>query len=1144
MAKKSQTELLEGILLLLDQTLGETKKQNKAVGESNAPKGAGIVNAKDISVKTVGDALSVISSAVPKLAKISEKQYDTVAKGIEKIASAINSFKLDKDSLAAIGNMVSAFVQIHNVISGMSENFIKSILSLNRAKAFILGRRLGRFYGILAKNMTSEFIKQMVDIINQVPPNKNVHSKTFKERLVNFGLMMAALLQIKEKQIMQLWMMGVFLGPKNGKAIGGFFKALIDSMIGNNKDSVKRVETATKMALSVAALIGTLTLSLVALVILSKTSDGKDLAIGIGLLLGVVGFALGIIKLLGSDWFKHEKNEGVKGTKDILLLIGGLTLSLAVLVLVAKQTKWTDMVQGIMMLSAIMAFALGILMVLRKSSFKKEALEGLESIGKISLLILGMTISLVIVTYVAKKTRWQDMVQGIIMLSAVVAFALGLIWVLSRDSFQKNAIKGLAGVGAVILLIAGSSAAMLIFAEYIKKIDGVKKESAWRAFGLMWAVIGGMVALAAVIGAIWSTGIGAAVFAAAFAGVEMIAAMIASVSGAILLFVELIEKTKALTKADISTAYDRIIGNGVNDTESLVGCLMTIVNAIDENIRWKAAPKIAAIGLALRPVISAISQFVDIVQKMASLQVADQWDKNGNPIHYLKLEPNKFKEAAENLTGAFSTFLTDLSGGLKGFDIESLAIMQLLFPRQSGISKFFTGEKPSIGVVIRALSDFVDVIQKMASMSVPDKWDKNGNPISYLKLDPENDFKKAAINLSSAFSVFLTELGTGLKGLGVISTGILKIVGEDLGSVLQGIGAAFGPIIQIAAGKIQVGDKVVDIDETKLKGAAGTVVSILTDIINFLGHSKAIAEADWNADKFKDTMLDFINGIRDIDILQKIVFNKDNNVNNLIKGLNIILAFLGHSKSIAEADWNADKFKDALDDFCDGVKYLDIIKKEMFLPEFVGNTSNLTNGLNEIVKYLNTNFRTAKTNSSVFKDAMKNTAAGINHIKPFLSATPKQIVDLANAMKQLDAELIAKEEQRTKAIQSVASNFKDMAEGVNQLNKAMAESMRLTRLYDQMKSVTSGNIIAKGVTAAVEGAGAIASKVEEALNDNKNEEQQKAKEDAKQKDREEFANVIASAVSAALTAWSESHKDLTVQFSDSPEKIFGEIRNG
>ena len=578
-------------------------------------------------------------------------------------------------------------------------------------------------------------------------------------------------------------MMGIFLGPKIGASIGGFFKELIDKLAGG-KNGVEKANAAAKVALSIAALVGTLTLCLVALVILWKTNDIKDLLGGFGLLTMVVAFALGIIKRLGSKWFKREKNEGLQGTKDILLLIGGLTLSLAVLVLVAKKTKWQDMVQGIMMLSAVMAFAKGILLVLRKSSFKKDALEGLESIGKITLLILGITASLALVTYVAKKTRWQDMVQGIIMLAAVVAFAIGLIWVLSRDSFQKNAIKGLAGVGAIVLLIAGSSAAMLIFAEYVKKIDGVKKESAWRAFGLMWAVIGGMVALAAIIGAIWSTGIGAGVFAAAFVGVEMIAAMIASVSGAILLFVELIEKTKALTKADISIAYDRIIGKGANDTESLVGCLVSIVNAIDENIRWKAAPKIAAIRLALRPLISALSQFVDVVQKMASLQIADQWDKNGNPIHYLKLTPSKFKDAAKNLTDAFSTFLKDLSDGLKGFDISSMAIIQLLFPRQSGLSKLLTGEKPGIGLVIKTLSDFIDVIQKMASMSVPDKWDKDGKPISYKKLDPEKDFKSAAVNLSGAFSTFISELGKGLEDVSIKSAIVLKLLGGDISGVL------------------------------------------------------------------------------------------------------------------------------------------------------------------------------------------------------------------------------------------------------------------------------------------------------------------------------------------------------------------------
>jgi methyl-accepting chemotaxis protein len=168
---------------------------------------------------------------------------------------------------------------------------------------------------------------------------------------------------------------------------------------------------------------------------------------------------------------------------------------------------------------------------------------------------------------------------------------------------------------------------------------------------------------------------------------------------------------------------------------------------------------------------------------------------------------------------------------------------------------------------------------------------------------------------------------------------------------------------------------------------------------------------------------------------------------------------------------------------------------------FIEQTVNLVEGLSNIVEFLTSLdsgtvtttkrglFGRVKTqsvskliyNSRMFKEAMKNTAAGINHIKPFLSATPKQITDLANAMKQLDAELIAKEEQRTKAIQSVASNFKDMAAGINQLNSAMKESMRLTRLYSAMKALTSGNIISKGVNAAVEGAEKMGNIVKDAL---------------------------------------------------------------
>ena len=52
--------------------------------------------------------------------------------------------------------------------------------------------------------------------------------------------------------------------------------------------------------------------------------------------------------------------------EKISLLIGALTLATVALVLVAKNTKWADVVQGIMMLGAVVAFALGTLIVFRK----------------------------------------------------------------------------------------------------------------------------------------------------------------------------------------------------------------------------------------------------------------------------------------------------------------------------------------------------------------------------------------------------------------------------------------------------------------------------------------------------------------------------------------------------------------------------------------------------------------------------------------------------------------------------------------------------------------------------------------------------------------------------------------------------------
>ena len=228
---------------------------------------------------------------------------------------------------------------------------------------------------------------------------------------------------------------------------------------------------------TILLLIGGLTLALTVLVLVAKNTKWTDVAQGIMMLSTISAFALGIIKLLNSKWFKQGKNEGLKGTKDVLLLIGGLTLATVALVLVAKNTKWTDVAQGIIMLSTITAFATGILLTLGKGSFKKNASEGLKSLEKIMLLIGGLTLALTVLVLVAKNTKWSDVAQGILMLTSITAFTIGIIKLLSSKWFNQEKNKGLQGTKDLLLVIGGltlATIALVLVAKNTKLSDVVQ----------------------------------------------------------------------------------------------------------------------------------------------------------------------------------------------------------------------------------------------------------------------------------------------------------------------------------------------------------------------------------------------------------------------------------------------------------------------------------------------------------------------------------------------------------------------------------------------------------------------------------------------------------------------------------------------
>ena len=1216
MAKETTDGLLIGILKELQELSAETKKLNRTNGKSNVPGNAGIMSSSNIkNLDAFGNSLQIISSAIIPLSKLSTKNIEDVGNNIKLLSTILSGIKFSDTNLKSIKNMMSAITSINQVFDGITDNFFKSFLKFSPLRAKVLGKQMAKFYKILfeqfeqekfsdllknlggkkddyigekltgfskvidsimkidTKNLLklglvlkmfpsdggknlAEFFRPILQIVNELPDGITNTKKTgilklgdSSETSVEVNPKVGAFINIVQLitsitmgQIAKLVLMGKTLNEKGGENIGKFFAGIIDAILKNDEKG-KRAETASKIIKSMTFLLMTLTISVVALTVLIAAVGFGKVVLGFITLGAVVGLAYGIMRLLSSDKFKERSKSSIYGALGIAALIGTLTISLLLLIAVAKKPV-EQIAKGLVLFAGLIGATWLIMKILSSNSFKESSKESLISVGAIVLLLIGMSLAMLITISVGKHAG--EILKGGLLVIGFTFASIFLIKVLAKVN-KSTILKGLITTTGIALMITGLSLSMKLFAEYLQKMQGITLKGIIKGTSMMAAMIAGMVGLVHILSPLAVDPL----FWAGFGMVEIISVMIASISGAMLLFTKLLHKINELKPEDIKNALIRITEKG-----GMIDALAQIVDSLGE-FGLGAAIKTAIIGTSIRPVIKTISQFVDVVQKMASLKIADEWDKNGRATHYIQLKPEDFKTAATNLTEAFSDFLTNLSDGLSSFDLKSLAVLEVLFPRQSLASRLLTGKIPGIGDVIHLLGDFIKLIQNMASLNMPIEWDKNGNPSKYMRLTPD-EFKKAAVNLSEAFSTFLSELATGLESLSPFAIAAMSVLGGPLGELLTGIGNVFNPIIQIAAGKIAVGNQVVDIDIKVMKQAAIDMVGVLQGMINpLITLAKSSKKIDH--DELKTIFNDFTEITTIIaEALNKIKIDSfETNANNLVNGITSIINYIA-AHTFEKTKGYAKNLKEVFNAVGDIFKYIHKdVKIDSINEQFKTSCEIIVAGFTAFSDYFGSDSAKvfdgeggglfsdptciAVIRSENFKTTMENTAGGLKAIKPYLSSTPKQIVDLANAIKQFDQELLQKDQERTKAMQSISTNFKDMSAAINKLNNSMAKSLDISKAFDVAKTLSLGNIVKTGANIVSAATHKVKDTVSDIFNPNKKEEEQKALEDQKQKDRQALANAISVAVSAALDAWAESHKDLTVQFNESPEKIFGEV---
>ena len=168
----------------------------------------------------------------------------------------------------------------------------------------------------------------------------------------------------------------------------------------------------------------------------------------------------------------------------------------------------------------------------------------------------------------------------------------------------------------------------------------------------------------------------------------------------------LIEKTKEIANAIVGIGFDRK--------------------------KFKTAKKTLK---RLRKITRNLCGIANDIGDIAKLQIADQWSKDGKPIHYRQLTETDFTDAVNNVIKITTLMLNAVTD-------------QSFIDMVEQFSDDGPGKKPlrKLRDVTQSLSGIAMDIAEVAKLNIPNAWNKDGNPISYVKMD-DAMFKEATDNV-------------------------------------------------------------------------------------------------------------------------------------------------------------------------------------------------------------------------------------------------------------------------------------------------------------------------------------------------------------------------------------------------------------
>lgn len=479
------------------------------------------------------------------------------------------------------------------------------------------------------------------------------------------------------------------------------------------------------------------------------------------LVLSIVVIALVvIIALFGAIGSKHTQNILLDGAKGLAFIAGSmLILGLTVLVLVAAGNLITAEWPQILKVGLMMVVLVGIMFILslRKKQIQTGSKELLYIAG--SMIILSVAVGVLAFIAGLVTAEWDGILKvgallGILTLCMIgVAFAGKMIK--EGESAMKTLAKSIIIAAAAILVlaiavqVAGDMVTLLeaagimigivlLFGIGVVVLSKLKVDDGLKAMqSITLCIIGvaaAMIVLSiaiAICGDVGTLALGAAVicgvmvvFAVAcgvLAGIGPVLAIGAAFMIALCTPILMVATSMYI----IAIAMEKIMKLNITDEKKMVKKMTQPIKVIGgvlkevQKLNWwklvKAAAKMRQIG----KVTEVIGEMSDVLQKMSSLRIPEEYDKEGKVIKWRTMNSTDFAMATINIKMILTHIVKTIT--------DPAFIAQLENTSKKALKNLAKVMESTQGV-----THIFDVVEKLANGKVATGWktDKDGNAIA------------------------------------------------------------------------------------------------------------------------------------------------------------------------------------------------------------------------------------------------------------------------------------------------------------------------------------------------------------------------------------------------------------------------------